>query len=132
MHSAQRRAFRGQEIPMKRLVFCSLLLGLAFSAVAQTPAATPAEPAAPQATPAPVDDVATQLQPAPREEASKKNEATDRNCLKETGSRIAPRPDSKGRKCVNASGRSYTKGDLDSTGAIDLSDALRRLDPAVH
>ena len=68
----------------------------------------------------------------PAKDKVAKDEVSDRNCLKETGSRLAPRPDSKGRKCVNATGRSYTKGDMDSTGAIDLSDALRRLDPAVH
>lgn len=112
---------------MKRLVFFPVLLGLAFGAVAQTPAL--AEPTAAQAAATPASDTA---QPAPKDEVAKKDEATDRNCLKETGSRLAPRPDSKGRKCVNATGRSYTKGDLDSTGAIDLKDALRKLDPAVH
>lgn len=113
---------------MKRLVFLPMLLGLAFTAMAQTPAPAAAEPAAQQAAVTPASDVA---QPAPKDEVAK-NDATDRNCLKATGSRLAPRPDSKGRKCVNATGRSYTKGDLDRTGAIDLSDALRRLDPAVH
>jgi hypothetical protein len=129
MHSAQRRVFRGQEIPMKRLVFVPLLLGLAFAATAQTPAPAPAEPVA---AAAPVNDATTTPQPASRHEVATKDEVSDRNCLKETGSRLAPRPDSKGRKCVNASGRSYTKEDMDRTGAIDLQDALRRLDPAVH
>lgn len=113
---------------MKRLVFFPMLLGLAFSALAQAPAPVSAEPAAPQAAAIPVSDA---VQPAPKDKVAK-DEVSDRNCLKETGSRLAPRPDSKGRKCVNATGRSYTKGDMDSTGAIDLSDALRRLDPAVH
>ena len=117
---------------MKRLVFSPLLLGLAFAVAAQTPAPTPAEPVAPQAAAAPVNDAATTAQPVPKDEAAKKDEVSDRNCLKETGSRLAPRPDSKGRKCVNATGRSYTKEEMDSTGAIDLKDALRRLDPAVH
>jgi hypothetical protein len=138
------RFFRGQEIPMKRLVFSPLLLGLAFAAVAQTPAPAPVETTAPQASTVPASDAA---QPASKDEVARKDDVTkaevakddvakddvsDRSCLKETGSRLAPRPDSKGRKCINATGRAYTKGDLDSTGAIDLNDALRRLDPAVH
>lgn len=119
---------------MKRLVFSPLLLGLAFAAVAQTPAQVPVETTAPQAATVPASDAA---QPAPKDEVARKdgvarNEVSDRSCLKQTGSRLAPRPDSKGRKCVNATGRSYTKDDLDSTGAIDLKDALRRLDPAVR
>lgn len=117
---------------MKRLVFFPLLLGLAFAAAAQTPAPAPAEPAAPQAAAAPVNGAATTAQPAPKDQVAKKDEVSDRNCLKETGSRLVTRPDSKGRKCVNATGRSYTKEDMDRTGAIDLQDALRRLDPAVH
>lgn len=117
---------------MKRLAFSPLLLGLAFAAVAQTPAPAPAGPVAPQAATAPVNDAAATAQPAPNDEVAKKDEVTDRNCLKETGSRLVPRPDSKGRKCINATGRSYTKEDVDRTGAIDLKDALRRLDPAVH
>lgn len=119
---------------MKRLVFSPLLLGLAFAAVAQTPAPAqaPAEPVALHAAAAPVNDAATTAQPARKDEVARKDDVADRNCLKETGSRLATRPDSRGRKCVNATGRSYTKEDMDRTGAIDLSDALRRLDPAVH
>ena len=111
---------------MKCSFFSFLLLGLAFGAQAQTSA-----PAEPTATPA--SDTA---QPVPKDavvmDEAAKNDVNDRNCLKQTGSRLAPRPDSKGRKCVNATGRSYPKADLDSTGAIDLKDALRRLDPAVR
>lgn len=124
---------------MKRLVFSPLLLGLAFAAVAQTPAPAPVETTAPQASTVPASDAA---QPASKDEIARKDDVTkaevakadvsDRSCLKETGSRLAPRPDSKGRKCVNATGRAYTKEEMDSTGAIDLKDALRRLDPAVR
>ena len=35
-------------------------------------------------------------------------------------------------KCNGSPGRSYTQDDIRRTGAIDLADALRRLDPAVH
>lgn len=116
---------------MKHLVFSPLLLALAFTAMAQTPAPAPAsvETAAPQASSAPAGDAA---QPAPKDEVATKDDLSDRNCLKETGSRLAPRPDKKGRKCINAAGRSYTREDIDRSGAIDLKDALRRLDPAVH
>ena len=114
---------------MKRLVFFPMLLGLAFAAVAQPPAPVPTEPAAPQAAAAPANDAA---QPVPKDEVANKNDVSDRNCLKQTGSRLTPRPDSKGRKCINATGRAYSKDDLDRTGAIDVKDALRRLDPAVH
>ena len=105
-----------------------MLLGLAFTAMAQTPAPTPAEPVAPQAADAVAGDAAPH---APKDEVAKK-ECFRPQLPEGNRSRLAPRPDSKGRKCVNATGRSYTKDDLDSTGAIDLSDALRRLDPAVH
>jgi hypothetical protein len=36
------------------------------------------------------------------------------------------------RKCATAAGRAYSRADLDRTGSIDLADALRRLDPAIH
>jgi len=113
---------------MKRFALFLMLSTMSVAATAQNAVPNPVED--PAITP--TSDTAATAQLAPKEQAASKNEASDRNCLKETGSRIAPRPDSKGRKCVNASGRSYTKGDLDSTGAVDLNDALRRLDPAVH
>jgi len=105
---------------MKRLVLFPVLLGLAFAAGAQSP--TPAVPADPAA---PVADAAS----APGKTA--KEEASDRNCLRETGSRLIRR-DSKGRKCAIAAGRSYDRKDIDRTGAVGLRDALRKLDPAVH
>jgi hypothetical protein len=45
-------------------------------------------------------------------------------CVRETGSRIKPSKD----QCLQ-SGRTYTRDDLDRTGATDAADALRRLDP---
>lgn len=105
-------------------------LGFALAAGAQTP--TPADPALPvtptatTATPAPAAS-----QDAPVTDESK-GASADRNCLKETGSRIKPQADRKGRRCVNAPGASYNREDLDRTGAVDLKDALRRLDPTVR
>ncbi|RZA37263.1 MAG: hypothetical protein EOP92_01305 [Lysobacteraceae bacterium] len=64
--------------------------------------------------------------------AEGKESLADRNCLKHTGSRIKPRADKQGRKCISANGRSYSKEDLDRTGEADLAEALRRLDPAIR
>lgn len=64
----------------------------------------------------------------------KKAAPDDRFCIKETGSRIvATRNRSKksDEECVNASGRVYTRQDIESTGSADLRDALRRLDPSI-
>lgn len=49
-------------------------------------------------------------------------------CPQSTGSRIK-RPDN---DCVPVPGRSYTRDDLERTGAVDTSEALRRLDPALR
>ena len=64
---------------------------------------------------------------------------SDRNCLQQTGSRItananyrAKREGKAGDKCANATGRSYTREDIERTGAIDVRDALRRLDTSVY
>ena len=112
---------------MKRLALTAALLGLAFAASAQTAAPAAAEPADPQTTDAAPTDASAKQDKAD----AKKNELADRNCLQYTGSRLI-RADSKGRKCANATGRSYSKEDIDRTGAIDLRDALRKLDPSVR
>ena len=60
--------------------------------------------------------------------ASKPEKTTvpDRACLRDTGSRIPPRP----HEC-SGFGRSYSKEDIDRTGATTLGGALRLLDLAV-
>ena len=50
-----------------------------------------------------------------------------RKCLRDTGSHIPP----KDGKCMNANGNTYSREDLQSTGAADIGDALRLLDPSV-
>lgn len=119
---------------MKRLALFFALSAMSLSATAQDAATNPVADTA--VVPASGDIVTATAQPGAKAEVAKsdaaKDDVSDRNCLKETGSRLTPRPDSRGRKCVNASGRAYTREDMDSTGAIDLHDALRRLDPAVH
>ncbi|MGH8028160.1 MAG: hypothetical protein ACREO0_15690 [Pseudoxanthomonas sp.] len=109
---------------MKRFALTSALLSLAFAASAQNAAPAAAEPTAPQAAPANAASVHQDKNDA-------KDEIADRNCLKHTGSRVI-RADSKGRKCAIAAGRAYNRDDIDRTGAIDLKDAIRKLDPAVH
>lgn len=111
---------------MKRIALTAALLGLAFAASAQTAAPTAAA-ADPQATEtAPVEASVEQ-----EKADANKAKLEDRNCLRYTGSRLI-RADSKGRKCANATGRSYSKEDIDRTGATDLRDALRKLDPSVY
>lgn len=106
---------------MKRLALFTILFGMAFAATAQTAAPAPANPAPqPNATAVGPDTV-----------GESKHDLADRNCLRETGSRLI-RADRKGRKCANAAGRSYDRNDIDRTGAIDLKDALRKLDPAIN
>lgn len=61
-----------------------------------------------------------------------------RTCLRSTGSRIAlarnerAEKEGKPQRCVAANGKVYTRSDLDSTGMIDIADALRMLDPAIR
>lgn len=104
---------------MTRFVLASLLCGLAFAASAQDPAAT------------------TKPGAVERSAQAEDKAFDDRNCLRETGTRIAtrikPKQDKQDRKgCVAGTGRSYTGEDLRRTGYHDLSDALRSLDPAVN
>ena len=71
----------------------------------------------------------------------------DRNCLRQTGSRLVARynnprygstgtardsSDKRGQRCVAANGRVYSREDIERTGEIDLADALRKLDPAIY
>ena len=116
---------------MTRTALFVLAFSLAFVASAQTAP----DPAPPAPAPAPAPDTVT---PAPGPEADAAKAATaskaiaDRNCLKYTGSRITPRADKQGRKCISASGRGYSREDIDRTGATDIGTALRMLDTAVH
>ena len=117
---------------MKRLALTAALLLVTSATSAQTAAPAPAGgPVARQDT-ASQSTVTTSVETrANQNKVDAKDEVADRNCLRYTGSRLI-RADSKGRKCATATGRSYTSEDIERTGAIDLTDALRRLDPAVH
>lgn len=111
-----------QEIQMKHAALFLALCPWAFAASAQT--STPAT------SRASVD--ATAIGPDAVEKPGSRDRLADRNCLTETGSHIAPVTDRNGRQCINAPGRAYSREDIDRTGTFDLTDALRRLDPAVH
>jgi len=66
----------------------------------------------------------------------------ERDCLRYTGSHLRDRQDRKveqgevksldSEACVAANGRVYSREDLERTGATDIADALRRLDPAIR
>ena len=92
-------------------------------------------------------DATAQAQPASDTSGDARFDSTakpqiDRNCLRQTGSRIvargnatrsaSDRTDKHGKRCVAANGRVYSREDIERTGEIDLAAALRKLDPAIH
>jgi len=99
---------------MKRLMLAAVLFGLAFG--------VPAQQVEPE----------EDMRPARAERAA----ANERFCLRETGSRITASRDARTRgerdACINAGGRVYTREEIERTGAVDLQDALRRLDPSIR
>ena len=118
---------------MTRLLIAALLAGMSFGALAQSQS----------------NAVGTATEPVVQDEI-KSDVATrdvrDHSCLRETGSLIATaqnqhtlrnarrRNDINGNvevKCA-AYGSAYTQQDLRRTGAVDLSQALRQLDPSIH
>jgi len=70
-------------------------------------------------------------------------QADEPNCLRYTGSRIVAQenrkldraPASATKKsrprCNGSAGQSYTREDIERSGATDVADAIRKLDPAV-
>lgn len=115
------------------LLLASLLATCAFAASAQTIATSVGVDAA---VDAPTSDLS-----ADTEFDANSKPMIDRNCLQQTGSRIVARYNTsrstrartdKGKRCVAAFGRVYTREDIDMTGEIDLADALRKLDPSIH
>jgi len=71
-----------------------------------------------------------------REARNDRDRAADRFCIQETGSRVVAsrnaRSKSERTECVAAGGRVYTREEIERTGATDLRDALRRLDPSLR
>lgn len=111
---------------MKRLLLASLLAGFAAAASAQVGYTTQ-----PTVQDEIHSDVATR-------------DIRDHNCLRETGSlihtaqnqRILRHARSHNEPTVEVAcagyGRAYNQNDIRRTGALDLSEALRQLDPSVH
>ncbi len=111
---------------MKNLVVFLILGGFASAACAQS------------------QDVAQSAQPGVVAVGTQASDARadDRNCLQQTGSHITAARNARNARtthgdksqlrCSNATGRSYTREDIDRTGATDLAQALRMLDPAIR
>ena len=104
------------------VLFAALLAVLASSAAAQN-----AKPPAQDARTKRVEGVETMPYTPPASSAPGAQRASDRHCLRYTGSRIPP----KDGKCIPAPGRVYYKEDIDRTGEQKLGPALRKLDPSV-
>jgi hypothetical protein len=99
--------------------FASLAAALAFG-LATAAVAAPQNQNTPTA-----DQTAAAASNAPQSNSPIK--PGDRNCLRDTGSLIKPKPG----QCLPVTGRSYSKQDIDRTGARTTAGALRELDPSV-
>lgn len=99
---------------MKKFAVLALgLFALAAHAHAQSEVAPAAAPPAASET--------TVVTPDPQAAAPR-----DNGCIRETGTRIDKR-DKNG--CTGAPGQSYSREDIDRTGATDTGEAIRRLSP---
>lgn len=122
---------------MKRLLLTSLIAPLAFAAAAQDGAPEARVAAATAQAEAAVDTRASTETTTARD--------ARRDCMRYTGSRIVAERNRNAEDievddvgemdrddCVAANGRVYSRDDLQRTGATDIADALRRLDPAIR
>ncbi len=111
-----------------RCLLSAGLLAAAAAAMAAPPVATQSED---ETIAAAADETtATATTAAPRAAS-----ADDRHCLRYTGSHLqrSARKGDRQPECIRtAPGRAYTREDIERTGAMDVKDALRRLDPAVY
>ncbi|MDB6164147.1 MAG: hypothetical protein JWL98_1579, partial [Xanthomonadaceae bacterium] len=70
--------------------------------------------------------------------ADARNDASVRPfCLQETGSLITRAHNQRvksdaDKQCAPVSGRVYSRRDIERTGAMNMADALRMLDPSIH
>ena len=92
-------------------------LGALLSAAAQAQTAAPQAPAT-----EPADAAPNTVVQAPN------HKGPDHHCLRDTGSRI---PRNNKNACMGDPGRTYTHEDIARTGAIDVADALQKLDPSI-
>jgi hypothetical protein len=126
---------------MNRLLLAGLLAGMSFAAAAQSQPEAPQQPQS--------NAIGTAIQPVVQDELQSEiptRDVRDHSCLRETGSLVNTaqnqktlrearrRNDINGTvevKCA-AYGGAYTQQDIRRTGATDLSEALRLLDPSIH
>jgi hypothetical protein len=106
---------------MNRIAITVLLSAIAFGASAQTPTADPAVQAD-QAVQVDADSADVTV-------ITGTETTNDRNCLRETGSHLTNK---QRKECVSANGSSYSREDIDRTGATTLGEALARLSPSVQ
>jgi len=110
---------------MKRFLIAGLLFGFAFAAQAQSSDSVTVKDEA--------DRPLAEMQAA---DAADERRMSDRNCLRQTGSRITASHNAKVTKnkqqCAPFNGRSYSREDIERTGETDIADALRKLDPSVR
>ena len=102
---------------MKRLLVAGVLGAAAFAVSAEPPVQSEA-------------DARAQAQLEAEAEVQKD---ADRTCMRYTGTHIQTRAmGEKGKDCVVAHGRVYSRDDLERTGELDIADALRRLDTSIY
>ncbi len=101
---------------MNRLVLSILLSTFATASLAQAAAPAPAA-----ADPAKATEVT--------EISGDQGQLDTPDCLHQTGTRIVQKDK---HACVNAPGRSYSHKDIRRTGATDVGDALRLMDPSIQ
>jgi hypothetical protein len=112
---------------MTRLLLAALLASAAFATSAQS--------------------VGTATQPTVQDDLHSDvatRDVRDHTCLRETGSLISTAQNQRALRRARAQhdatvdvkcagfGRAYTQDDIRRTGAVNLSDALRQLDPSIH
>jgi hypothetical protein len=120
---------------MTRILFAAALAGIAFAASAQNTGAASAQGVGMTTQPTVEDPI--------RDDATTRD-VRDHHCLRETGSLITTSRNQRALREARAKGeptvtvpcadygRAYTQDDINRTGAIDLSEALRQLDPTIH
>lgn len=106
------------------------LLALALSAGGVVSSAMAQQPATATAT-APVETRAAETRPAPDRDADQDLAPSERHCLRHTGTRLRLREEGP-RRCSPGMGRVWTRRDLESTGQVDIAQALRMLDVSIH
>ena len=94
-----------------------LLVALGASAAAAAQSAAPSAAAGTQASASVASATDQKAVPAPG----------DRNCIRDTGSLIRPKPG----HCLPVPGRSYTQEEIRNTGETRIGPALEKLDPSI-